>query len=198
MIFRAIEPTDDQFLHKMDSSPSSFANSNPQLPKPQTLAETTSNREDMTKGLIAVMICLPPAPKSTYTQKDTPSTADNRDEAQKPTPIGYIILSAAPKFRHHRNASLGIDILEEYQGKGYGSEAIKWILEFAFQSIGLHKVELGCFEYNPGALRLYERIGFVQEGFKRDQWFFQGKFWGDHCLGMLESDWRKLREEGKL
>ena len=59
---------------------------------------------------------------------------------------------------------MGIQICREEQGKGYGSEAIKWVLEWGFLAAGLHRVTIGCFSFNEGARRLYERLGFVVEG----------------------------------
>lgn len=203
LTFRALEPSDDTFLHtQIDSHGDHFAISNPEIPRPQTLAETSATREAMQKGLVAVMICIPPSKSSlshsSEEEEENDEKKKNSSEEKDATPIGYIVLSSNPKFRHHRFATIGLHILEEYQGKGYGREAICWILEFAFQNLGLHKVNIECFEHNPGALRLYERLGFVKEGFGREQWFFQGRFWGDVRLGMLENEWRELRKEGKL
>lgn len=93
---------------------------------------------------------------------------------------------------HHRNASIAIGILRSYQGKGYGGEAIRWVLEWAFRYAGLHKVKIGAFEYNPGAIRLYKRLGFVQEGINREAAFHNGRFWDIISMGMLEREWREL------
>lgn len=95
-------------------------------------------------------------------------------------------------MQHHRFADIGIDILPEYQGKGYGSEAIGWILEWAFMTAGLHRVGIRCFAWNEGARRLYARLGFREEGVVRETLFYQGRWWDDVGFGMLEGEWREL------
>jgi hypothetical protein len=77
-------------------------------------------------------------------------------------PIGDLHLSSPfdsnPQKSHHRTAEIGISIHPDYQNRGYGSEAIQWCLEWAFQRANLHRVEIGAFEWNTGAVRCYERV----------------------------------------
>jgi RimJ/RimL family protein N-acetyltransferase len=86
---------------------------------------------------------------------------------------------------------MSITICREEQGKGYGTEAIKWALEWAFLAGGLHRVGIGCFSFNEGARRLYERLGFVVEGRAREIVWKNG-CWHDVIeMGMLEGEWRE-------
>jgi len=63
------------------------------------------------------------------------------------------------------DAFVGIGIGErEYWGKGYGTDAMRAILRFAFTELNLHRVSLDVFEYNPRAIRSYEKAGFKVEG----------------------------------
>lgn len=94
---------------------------------------------------------------------------------------------------HHRHSEIGIEIAKAYQGQGFGTEAINWTLKFAFEEAGLHKVNIGCFEYNTEARRLYERLGFKVEGIGREMFRFQGKWWDDYTLGMLDREWEELQ-----
>jgi RimJ/RimL family protein N-acetyltransferase len=87
--------------------------------------------------------------------------------------------------------------LPEYQGKGYGSEAISWALDYAFRRAGLHRVKIAAFEYNAGAVRLYERLGFTPEGRERESCWHEGRFWDLVEFGMLEGEWRAMREREK-
>lgn len=99
---------------------------------------------------------------------------------------------------HHRNAGLSIELLNTYQGKGYGSEAIFWALNWAFQIAGLHRISINCFSWNSGAERLYERLGFVREGRKREVFWFDGG-WGDLVeFAILEGEWRAIGRVVKL
>ncbi|XP_014562176.1 hypothetical protein COCVIDRAFT_84844 [Bipolaris victoriae FI3] len=97
---------------------------------------------------------------------------------------------------HHRTMEIGLDILPAYQGKGYGSEAINWALDFGFRRAGLHTVRLRAFGWNKGAIRLYERLGFVVEGREREAVWFEGEWWDSFTLGMLDREWY-AREAGK-
>ena len=92
--------------------------------------------------------------------------------------------------KHHRSTSIGLNLLPAYQGKGYGSEAIRWALEWAFEEAGMHRVAIQAFEYNEGARRLYERLGFVHEGTLREAFWHRGRWWADYEYGMLEDEWR--------
>ena len=57
----------------------------------------------------------------------------------------------------------------------------------------MHAVRLGVFSYNVGAIRLYERLGFVKEGCKRQALYFDRGWHDSLSYGMLESEWEALR-----
>jgi len=86
---------------------------------------------------------------------------------------------------------MSIQICREEQRKGYGSEAIKWALEWGFLAGGLHRVSIGCFSFNEGARRLYERLGFVVEGRTREVVWKNGGWHDSIEMGMLEGEWRE-------
>ena len=97
---------------------------------------------------------------------------------------------------HHRRSGIGLNILRQYQGQGFGTEAIKWALNWGFRYAALHRIELAAFGYNKGAIKLYERLGFVPEGRKRDFTWFDGQYWDLFMFAMLEDEWReKFRTE---
>ena len=85
---------------------------------------------------------------------------------------------------------MSIHICREEQGKGYGSEAVKWGLEWGFLAAGMHRVTIECFSFNEGARRLYERLGFVVEGRKREAAWKNGGWHDKIEMGMLEREWR--------
>lgn len=122
--------------------------------------------------------------------------------ANKPTPVGLINLVAIDRRQiQHRHTDIGVNIARRYQGKGFGTEAIKWALDWGFRYAGLHRIEINAFAYNKGAVKLYERMGFIQEGRKRDFVFHDGKSWDALSFSMLEDEWRgKLagEQEGNI
>jgi RimJ/RimL family protein N-acetyltransferase len=81
-------------------------------------------------------------------------------------PIGTIGL---PNInRAHRTADLGVGIGErDCWGKGYGTEATRLILDYAFTVLGLHNVMLRVFSYNERAIRSYLKVGFREMGRRR-------------------------------
>ncbi|USP78983.1 hypothetical protein yc1106_06257 [Curvularia clavata] len=117
------------------------------------------------------------------------ASADEEDELG--VPVGQI--NSAPTTIHqqcHRTMDFAIDILPEYQGRGYGSEAINWALDLGFRRAGLHSIRLKAFGWNTGAIRLYERLGFVMEGRERDAVWYEGQWYDTVTMGMLEDEWR--------
>ncbi|KAK4548617.1 hypothetical protein LTR36_009527 [Oleoguttula mirabilis] len=188
LVYTAIEAEDDDFLLSIPADAESYFNASPFPVVPQAKSDVAGNREYYRdKCLLAVKICLL-APQSSQDS----ATAATDAATSKPIPIGTIALSASdPKQVHHRNSGLGICILRQHQGQGYGSEAIRWALQWGFRYGNLHRIELGVFGWNPGALRLYERLGFVRESCKREHLWYDGKYWDLVELGMLECEWRE-------
>ena len=77
----------------------------------------------------------------------------------------------------NKKAEYGVFIGEkDYLGKGVGQNATKLILDFAFKELNLHKVFLRVLSDNIGAIKSYEKSGFVQEGFFKDEIFSDGKY----------------------
>ena len=74
------------------------------------------------------------------------------------------------------------------RGRGYGTEAGRAAVEWAFDSVGVHRVALDVYSFNPGAQRSYEKIGFRVEGCARHTLLWNGE-WADSILmGMLATD----------
>jgi len=77
----------------------------------------------------------------------------------------------------HRRAFLGIMIGEKsVHGKGYGTEATKLALQYAFDQLNLMKIKLGVVASNTAALKIYEKIGFKRVGYLIDEFYYQGKY----------------------
>jgi len=91
-----------------------------------------------------------------------------------------------------RDSFVGIGIYNRADwGKGYGTDAMKVILRFAFTEINLRRVTLTVFEYNPRAIRCYEKAGFQHEGRVRGALLRDGKRWDNLYMGILQEDWMK-------
>ena len=110
--------------------------------------------------------------------------------------IGQVKLdSIRSSMMQHRRTEIGIDILPEYQGRGYGREAIEWALDYAFRRAGLHSVRIRAFEWNEGAIRLYERLGFRHEGRENEALWHEGRWWDGIEMAMLDREWWELEHQ---
>ena len=102
------------------------------------------------------------------------------------------------KGRHNwknRTASLGILIGEkDYQGRGFGPDAVRTMLKFAFDELNLHRVELDVMAFNTRAIRCYEKVGFRHEGIRRESFFRGGKYHDLHVMAVLRKDFHALSD----
>jgi RimJ/RimL family protein N-acetyltransferase len=92
-----------------------------------------------------------------------------------------------------RDAFVGLGIGEtEYWSKGYGTDVMNVLLRFAFTEINLRRVTLTVFEYNPRAIRSYEKAGFRHEGHLRNYLNREGRRWNEMYMGILREEWMEL------
>lgn len=93
--------------------------------------------------------------------------------------------------RPHRHATYGIAIFAAgARGRGVGTAATRLVVRHAFEVMGLHRVDLRVLETNPGAIRCYERCGFVREGLELETAFLDGRWVSDLRMRLLEDEYR--------
>ncbi|KAI7088826.1 hypothetical protein KC356_g2998 [Hortaea werneckii] len=186
-----LEAEDESFITSAYEDPASRLNVTPFLAIPQPKKQVKDTIDwFQNKCMLGVIICLPAAPPSN--DQETASDNVTATDTSRLVPIGTIGLTALePRMQQHRHAEIGINIARAYQNHGYGGEAIRWVLEWGFRFGNLHRIQLGAFEWNPGAIRLYERLGFVLESRKREHLWFDGRYWDLIELGMLDHEWRQ-------
>jgi RimJ/RimL family protein N-acetyltransferase len=89
-----------------------------------------------------------------------------------------------------RDAFVGLGIGErDFWGKGYGTDVMKVILRYAFTELNLQRLTLTVFEYNPRAVRAYEKTGFRHEGRLRQFLNREGRRWDMLFMGILRHEW---------
>lgn len=89
---------------------------------------------------------------------------------------------------------LGIGIGErENWGQGIGGEAMRLALNFAFNELNLHRIQLTVFAYNERAIALYEKLGFVREGAYREALHRDGQRYDMFLYGLLRREWLDSR-----
>jgi RimJ/RimL family protein N-acetyltransferase len=88
--------------------------------------------------------------------------------------------------------SLGIGDPAE-RNKGYGSEALRLLIHYAFGELNLYRLSAAVPEYNPAALQIFERAGFVREVCRRKALNRDGRTWDLLHLGLLQAEWQALQ-----
>ena len=76
----------------------------------------------------------------------------------------------------NRLGEIGMMIGAPYRGRGYGTEALGLLCDFAFSEMNLHKLKVSVFAFNAAAIRCYEKNGFQREGLLRGEIFRRGAY----------------------
>ncbi|MBP1962640.1 GNAT family N-acetyltransferase [Paenibacillus aceris] len=87
-----------------------------------------------------------------------------------------------------QNCILGYCLDQKHNGKGYMTEAIDLILNFAFKEAGLHRVEAGVLPSNQGSIRVLEKAGFKKEGLAKKLLEINGKREDHLMFAILDED----------
>jgi RimJ/RimL family protein N-acetyltransferase len=85
---------------------------------------------------------------------------------------------------------LGIGAAQDRR-KGYGTQALRMLLRFAFAELNLFRVTVNVAEYNAGAISLLQKFGFVQEVCRRKALERDGRRWDLYTFGLLNDEWQK-------
>ncbi|MFP7472270.1 GNAT family protein [Niallia taxi] len=78
-----------------------------------------------------------------------------------------------------QSAFIGYFIDYAHNGKGYGTEGVKLVVEYSFTRLKLHRIEAGVMPHNIGSIRVLEKAGFHKEGIARKNVKINGN-WEDH------------------
>jgi RimJ/RimL family protein N-acetyltransferase len=94
------------------------------------------------------------------------------------------------------NASANLSVIvgeAEARDLGLGTEAIRLILSYAFEELGLNSVALSVFDFNEAAIHTYENLGFEQEGRMREAIRRDDGFHDAILMRIFAADWREDR-----
>jgi len=91
----------------------------------------------------------------------------------------------------NRRAEIGYVLSRKYWGQGIMPEALKRIIKFAFEEMGLNRIE--CFHAleNEKSGRVMQKVGMSFEGIVRERLYFKNKYWDAKLYAILRSDWIK-------
>jgi ribosomal-protein-alanine N-acetyltransferase len=88
----------------------------------------------------------------------------------------------------HRHAELGYDIARRWWGRGLVPEAAGAVIRYGFADLGLHRIEAGVRPGNDASVRVLQKLGFVEEGTRRDYLCARGRFYSFRWFSLLETD----------
>ncbi len=77
---------------------------------------------------------------------------------------------------------------------GYGTEAIELLLEYCFNTVNLNRIELEVYDYNIRAIKSYRKIGFIEEGRKRQFMWNKGKYYDAIMMSILAEEWSEKKK----
>jgi len=92
-----------------------------------------------------------------------------------------------------RHASVGISLTMDSAGQGYGSDALRVLVDYAFTRRNLRRVHLSVIASNERAIASYRKVGFVEEGRRREHCWVRGAYVDEVIMGLLRSEWRSSR-----
>lgn len=89
----------------------------------------------------------------------------------------------------HGRGEVGYSLRRDLWGRGLVSEALSLLIGFAFDRVGLRRLEADVDPRNLGSLRVLEKQGFRREGYLRERWSQAGELQDGVLLGLLRREW---------
>jgi RimJ/RimL family protein N-acetyltransferase len=91
-------------------------------------------------------------------------------------------------------AEIGFTLAREYQGRGFASEAVSRLLDYAFDTLGLHRVEAIADCRNAPSWTLLERVGMRREGHFLENVWFKGGWTDEYLYAVLKDEWLQKQQ----
>ena len=106
-----------------------------------------------------------------------------------------LMLGSCGIFKQNRawhSAILGYEVALNMRGRGIGKEAVSAVLDWAFATLKLNRIEAQVHPENIASMRLLTRLGFVREALQREAGFWGGRHQDLVLMGLLRKEWRGL------
>jgi RimJ/RimL family protein N-acetyltransferase len=92
----------------------------------------------------------------------------------------------------HKTAEVGIFIgRKEYWGKGYGTEALRLLVDYSFRVLGIENIMLRTYDYNIRAQKSYEKVGFKKMGIRRRSHYYNNERHNEIYMDIIKEDFYK-------
>jgi RimJ/RimL family protein N-acetyltransferase len=164
---RAQADEDFDLLYRIAADLDSWEERGPEAPAPLTRAAYRQRLERAGSSGVDFMIC-----------------ADGRA-------VGRINLFGEDSLA--RTAEVGMALEPGARGNGYGTAALRQIVEFAFDRRNLRRLHLVAIASNAAAIACYRKVGFVEEGRRREHCWVRGHYEDEVLMGLLRDEWARAR-----
>jgi len=95
-------------------------------------------------------------------------------------------IKIGPIDKNHNFADVGIIIGEKsFWGKGFATEAIKLVVDYAFNKLNLHKLTAGVYANNIGSIKAFKKAGFSIEGVRKKHYLYKGNYIDATIMGII-------------
>lgn len=100
----------------------------------------------------------------------------------------------------HRNGNFGLILHHSVWGSGIAKECHLLCLKYAFEDLGLHRIEFGTFEKNTRMRKFFENLGIKLEGIQKESFFEEEKYIDNYLYVLFDFEWLtiKMKLEQKL
>jgi RimJ/RimL family protein N-acetyltransferase len=95
----------------------------------------------------------------------------------------------------NRRAEIGYILNRDYWRRGLMQQALGAVIDFAFDTLKLHRIEADVDALNTASLGILEKLGFEREGLFRERWFVYEEWQHSVMLGLLKRDWKARRQK---
>ncbi len=97
-------------------------------------------------------------------------------------------ISLHSRNRKNGTFGFGVNVQRQHRRKGYAEDAVRILLRYAFQERRYQKCNSACVDMNEASIQLHKKLGFVEEGRRRRQFFFNGEFHDDVLFGLTREE----------
>lgn len=165
---RALEPSDLEFLYELENDESLWEVSNTTTPYSKFVLKQylkNAHRDIYEVKQLRLVICKKGVER----------------------PLGFVdLFDFDPK---HNKVGIGIVIFKsENRGKGYAAQSLQLLCNYAFTHLRMHQVYANITEGNEQSIQLFEKLGFIQTGVKKDWIFSEGTYKNEYLYQLLAHD----------
>ena len=171
---RALEPTDLNQLYRWENDSSIWSVSGTLVPFSKFVLEefvTQVHQDIYTNKQLRLIVDL--------------NCFDEADEDETTRSIGCVdLFDFDPK---NKRAGVGILIADKAdRGRGYATEALHLIVDYAFEVLDLHQIYSNVRVENESSVALFKKVGFEVTGLKQDWMYEQGKFYDEYTMQLIK------------